>query len=92
MDGPIEWCWPVPDKQAARFPDLELRTEAAHQQAYVQVETPHVSNARTMAITEALPAWAGRPAGPIRKVLTPDPPSDGDRPGCDWAIPLRRDS
>jgi hypothetical protein len=34
-DGPVEFCWPVPgdqaDEIAARFPDLTLRTEPAHQ-------------------------------------------------------------
>jgi hypothetical protein len=39
-DGPVEWCWPVPGDQAeeiaARFPDLTLRTEAAHQEASVR--------------------------------------------------------
>ena len=38
-DGPVEFCWPVPGDQAAeiaaRFPDLTLRTEPAHQEAFV---------------------------------------------------------
>ncbi|MFK4101501.1 hypothetical protein ACI2L1_15750 [Streptomyces sp. NPDC019531] len=43
-DGPVECCWPVPDDQAdeiaARFPDLTLRTESAHQQAFARQEAP----------------------------------------------------
>ena len=38
-DGPLEWCKPVPDDSAgelaAAVPELSLRTEAAHQEAYV---------------------------------------------------------
>jgi hypothetical protein len=40
-DGPVEWCWPVPDDQAAaiaaRFPDLTLRTEPAHQKPFIHL-------------------------------------------------------
>jgi hypothetical protein len=40
-DIPPEWCWPVPDEQAAeiaaRFPDLTLRTEPAHQEAFIHL-------------------------------------------------------
>jgi DNA-binding transcriptional MerR regulator len=40
-DGPIEWCRPVPPEQAeelaARFPELTLRTEAAHTEAFVHL-------------------------------------------------------
>ena len=38
-DGPIEWCMPVPTGQAeslaSRYPELSLRTEPAHQEAFV---------------------------------------------------------
>ena len=38
-DGPIEWCRPVPPDQAealaARCPELTLRTEPAHGEAFV---------------------------------------------------------
>jgi protein phosphatase len=41
LDIPPEWCWPVPDEQAAeiaaRFPDLTLRTEPAHQEAFIHL-------------------------------------------------------
>jgi DNA-binding transcriptional MerR regulator len=38
-DGPIEWCKPVPQEEARalaeRYPELTLRTEAAHREAFV---------------------------------------------------------
>ncbi len=41
-DGPVEWCWPVPEDRAAEiaagFPDLTLRREPAHQEAFVRHE------------------------------------------------------
>ena len=40
-DGPVEWCKPVPDTDAealaAQFPELTLRAEAAHREAYVDL-------------------------------------------------------
>ncbi len=40
-DGPIEWCRPVPGDRAealtAEFPELELRTEPAHREAFVHL-------------------------------------------------------
>ena len=41
-DGPVEFCWPVPQdlagQLAASFPGLTLRTEPAHQEAYVHLD------------------------------------------------------
>ena len=38
-DGPVEWCKPVPEAQAkalaSQYPELTLRTEPAHREAYV---------------------------------------------------------
>jgi hypothetical protein len=40
-DGPVEWCKPVPDAEAAglaaQFPELTLRVEPAHREAYVDL-------------------------------------------------------
>ena len=40
-DGPLEWCRPVPEDQAktlaAGFPELSLRVEPAHREAFVDV-------------------------------------------------------
>ena len=38
-DGPVEWCKPVPEADAkalaSHYPELSLRTEPAHREAYV---------------------------------------------------------
>src|ERR1700728_4394623 len=38
-DGPVEWCKPIPQAEArslaAHYPELTLRTESAHCEAYV---------------------------------------------------------
>lgn len=38
-DGPVEWCKPVPESHAkalaSQYPELSLRTEPAHREAYV---------------------------------------------------------
>jgi DNA-binding transcriptional MerR regulator len=64
-DGPVEWCWPVADEQAdelaARFPDLALRTDAAHQEAYVRQEfTALVGPAWFTVLIDDLQSWAKR--------------------------------
>jgi DNA-binding transcriptional MerR regulator len=98
-DGPVEWCWPVPDDQAdsiaARFGDLTLRTEPAHQEACVRPEKPAqwVSGTQAELAIEALAAWAShqqrQPSGGIRLVLIPNPASAGAGPDSEFALPLR---
>ena len=40
-DGPVEWCKPVPEADAqalaSHYPELTLRTEPAHREAYVAI-------------------------------------------------------
>jgi len=68
-DGPVEWCKPVPEEGAkalaAHYPELSLRIEPAHREAYVALPNdalpgggggnpgPHWQLA-----SEALQAWA----------------------------------
>jgi DNA-binding transcriptional MerR regulator len=68
-DGPVEWCRPVPESDAkalaSHYPELSLRTEPAHREAYVALpndalpagpgETPGV---QWQLASEALRAWA----------------------------------
>ena len=61
-DGPIEWCWPVPAGEAAalapHYPELALRTEPAHQEAFVTIAAVGESaGASWQLATEALEAW-----------------------------------
>jgi DNA-binding transcriptional MerR regulator len=96
-DGPVEWCWPVPDiaapELATRFPDLTLRTEPAHQEAFVRLDPAGDSGPHTELALRALAGWAAdhhrEPAGAIRLVLVPKPVSTGDGPDGHFAVPLR---
>ena len=96
-DGPIEWCWPVTGERAeelaARLPDLTLRTDPAHQEAYVHYgETTLLHSDRIVLAAQSLLAWAReqdrQTVGALRLVyLNAD--GDGKGPDCDVAVPLR---
>jgi DNA-binding transcriptional MerR regulator len=61
-DGPVEWCKPVPtaDAQAlaSHYPELILRTEPAHREAYVALAN------------DALPAGPGGDPGVQRQLVS----------------------
>jgi hypothetical protein len=46
-DGPVEWCKPVPaaeaEELAAQIPELTLRVEPAHREAYVELGRPEAA-------------------------------------------------
>jgi DNA-binding transcriptional MerR regulator len=98
-DGPAEWCWPVPDEQAAelaaRFPDLTLRTEPAHQEAYIHLGPgqAQLSLAQLTPVVEGLGAWIHQqhrqPSGGLRQILIANPNSGGRGPDGEWAFALR---
>ena len=63
-DGPVEWCKPVPQAEAhalaERYPELTLRTEPAHREAFVAL--PGWSGSEAAAVhwqlaCESLEAW-----------------------------------
>ena len=97
-DGPVEWCWPVPDDQAAeiaaRFPDLTLRKEPAHQEAFVRQQVPGTSGggAQAEVAIESLIAWASeqqrQPSGGVRSLLIFDPANKGAGPDAEFALAL----
>ncbi|MGH3202825.1 MAG: MerR family transcriptional regulator [Streptosporangiaceae bacterium] len=97
-DGPLEWCWPVPGDQAdaiaAKFPDLTLRTDPAHQEAYVRQETPGQWGSGTEAelAIEALVAWTSaeqrQPSGGLRLLLIFNPANGAAGPDSEFALPL----
>ena len=83
-DGPVEWCRPVPQAQAhalaEHYPELTLRTEPAHREAFVAlpvgpggVEAVHLQLA-----AESLHAW-GREQGIEDERLTLKPEDLGLR-------------
>lgn len=99
-DGPIEWCWPIPDERAeelaALLPDLTLRTDPAHQEAYVHYgATTLLHSARIVLAAQSLLAWAREQdrhaIGGLRLVYL-DENGEGkvpDAPDCDVAVAVR---
>ena len=61
-DGPIEWCAPVPAGQAEslapHYPELTLRTEPAHQEAFVALPDAGDEAVHWNLAGESLEAWA----------------------------------
>jgi DNA-binding transcriptional MerR regulator len=105
-DGPVEWCRPVPDAAAeglaAQLPELTLRVEPAHREAYVDLGFGgQISPVQWQLADEALRAWADA-QGIDRKQLPLTPeylgvritylasrPLDETRgPECDFAVPF----
>ena len=68
-DGPVEWCKPVPESDAQalaeHYPELSLRTEPAHREAYVALPNDALPTGpggkpgvQWQLAGEALRAWA----------------------------------
>ncbi len=68
-DGPVEWCKPVPEADAqalaSQYPELTLRTEPAHREAYVAIPNDPLPtgpggspSVHYQLAGEALRAWA----------------------------------
>jgi len=105
-DGPVEWCKPVPDAEAEelaeQFPELTLRVEPAHREAYVDLGPyGRGSPAQWQLADEALGNWAhAQGIDPEQLSLTPEdlgvritylasqPPGKTSVPECDFAVPF----
>jgi DNA-binding transcriptional MerR regulator len=105
-DGPVEWCRPVPAAEAealaAQFPELTLRVEPAHREAYVDLGPGGQIDASQWQLAgDALRSW--RDAQGIEDkdlTLTPEdlgvritylatpPITDASVPDCDFAVPF----
>ena len=61
-DGPMEWCRPVPTAEAevlaARCPELTLRVEVAHHEAFVNIGDGQVDGAEWQLVEQSLHAWS----------------------------------
>ncbi len=61
-DGPMEWCRPVPAGEAeglaARCPELTLRAEPAHQEAFVNIGDGQIDGAEWQLVEQSLHAWS----------------------------------
>ncbi len=105
-DGPVEWCKPVPaagaEELAAQFPELTLRVEPAHREAYVDLGPGgQTSPAQFQVAVEALRSWADAQGVDAKQLsLTPEdlgvritylasqPPNEKSGPDCDFAVPF----
>jgi DNA-binding transcriptional MerR regulator len=97
-DGPLELCRPVnfetPASAVAGHPDMELRIDPAHDEAYIHLSRREMSWPEMLPAYDALGLWAhenGRQAaGPIRQLLIADQRSASpDTLTCDLSAPLR---
>jgi DNA-binding transcriptional MerR regulator len=62
-DGPLEWCRPIPDEQAATlaagYPEFSLRSEPAHKEAFIDFAPGgQTSPVQWQLVSESLEAWA----------------------------------
>jgi DNA-binding transcriptional MerR regulator len=61
-DGPMEWCRPIPADEAealaARCPELTLRAEPAHQEAFVKIGDGQIDGADWQMVSRSLEAWS----------------------------------
>jgi DNA-binding transcriptional MerR regulator len=95
-DGPVEWCRPVPAEQAgelaARFPELTLRADFAHQEAVVHLPSTEEAGRQWLPVLQAMETWGEahyrQSAGGIRQLLIWPRTSPGYGPECDFAVPL----
>ena len=106
-DGPVEWCRPVPDADAdalaAQFPELTLRTEPAHREAYVNLgRGGQIDAAQFQLADQALRTWASEQGiidseqlslkpedlGVRITYLASGPPTGTSGPDCDFAVPF----
>ena len=97
-DGPVEFCRPVSAEQAeelaALYPELTLRSEPAHEEAFVHLGETQLSGAQWQLVSESLRSWSaaeGRMPSDLGVRLTylAEPPITSDsRPEIDFAVPL----
>jgi DNA-binding transcriptional MerR regulator len=106
-DGPIEWCWPVPQEDAtalaSNYPELTLRSEAAHREAFVTLPAGPggITGVQWQLGSEALFAWAEENGinheshtlnpedlGMRITYLASGPVAETRVPDCDLAVPI----
>jgi effector-binding domain-containing protein len=97
-DGPLELCRPVAfdttDEAVAGSPDMQLRTEPAHDEAYIHLSLQEMSWPEMLPAYDALGLWAkenGRQsAGTTRQLLIADQRSATPKTlTCDLSSPLK---
>lgn len=97
-DGPLELCRPVARPALGDVPpaggDIQLRVEAAHDEAYIRLTEAEMSWPALLPLADELERWARdhgvKPGGPLRQVLLADRrTARADTPVCDLSLPLR---
>ena len=93
-DGSKEWCRPVPTDEAeplaARGPELALRSEPVHQEAFVKIGDGQIDGADPQVVSRSLEAWSEQrhdslgDLGPRITDLSSQVGQDSDR---DFAVP-----
>ena len=99
-DGPMEWCRPVPSDEAealaARCPELTLRAEPAHQEAFVKIGDGQIDGADWQVVSRSLEAWSEQQPDILPAdlgVRITYPPSEvGRDTDQDFAVPFNRQS
>jgi DNA-binding transcriptional MerR regulator len=107
-DGPLEWCRPVPEAEAhalaEHYPDLTLRTEPAHHEAFVAFGPYGADNTiEFQLLSETLRTWAiENGVDSANRRLRPEdlgcrltylypasgPGTEPSGPDCDFAVPF----
>jgi DNA-binding transcriptional MerR regulator len=95
-DGPMEWCRPVPadeaESLAARCPELTLRAEPAHQEAFVKIGDGQIDGADWQVVSRSLEAWSEQQhdivAGELGLRITFLPSEFGQDSYQDFAVPF----
>jgi DNA-binding transcriptional MerR regulator len=104
-DGPVEMCKPVPESDAkalaSHYPELSLRTEPAHREAYVALPNDALPAGpggnpavQWQLASEALRSWADEHGinalnlGVRITYLASGPVTETSAPYCDFAVPF----
>jgi len=97
-DGPVEWCLPVPGDRAedlaSRIPELSVRTEPAHKEAFVELPAPVIAPTQWELVSGPLHSWAAEHGAQsndlgVRVTYLAAPPITVDSvPDCDFAVPF----
>ena len=97
-DGPVEFCRPIShddsETVASRYPELRLRSEAAHEEAVVHLGTDPQDGSPWEVVFESLYAWtSGHSREPsdlgVRLTYLVVPPRSAESaPDVDVAVPL----
>jgi len=100
-DGPMEMCRPIAQADAmalaSQYPELSVRTEQAHREAFVEIAAGTGGNpvAHWPLVSEALIAWAEEHGidadmdlGVRLTYLYRDPVTATSVPDCDFAVPF----